>query len=80
MERINMITLMIEELDNKKSENAEMIKLFMEFNSHLCNDVLYTDSRYKDTTIIITNMFKKLMIDFCKEVYDCVNGEGVYKK
>ena len=68
---------MINELNNKGS--FEDIKIYMKINKSLCNDVLYKDSKYKESTIILTHIFNNIMTNFCKEVYDCVNKEGAYK-
>lgn len=77
--KIDIVEFMITEINNKYPNKLNEEKVFMTLNKSLCNDVLYNDSRYKESTIILTNIFRNLMTDFCKEVNDCINKEGVYK-
>lgn len=57
--------------------NEELI--FLELNRNLCNSVLYNDPKFKESTIILTHIFKNLMMDFIKEVSMRVNEKGPYK-
>lgn len=57
--------------------NEELI--FLELNRNLCNNVLYNDPKFKESSIILTHIFKNLMMDFIKEVSMRVNEEGPYK-
>lgn len=77
--RLDIVEFIINEIDNKYSNNLNEEKLFMKMNKSLCNDVLYQDKKFKESTIIMTHIFRNLMMDFCKEVSNCVNKEGVYK-
>ncbi len=78
MKKIDIIELMMKEIPDTGSTQLAKIKLYMKLHKGLCNDVLYTDYKYKDSTIILTNIFNNLMSDFCKEVTDYLNEEGVY--
>lgn len=77
--KIDIVEFMITEINNKYPNKLNEEKVFMMLNKTLYNDVLYSDSRYKESTIILTNIFRNLMLDFCKEVNDYINKEGVYK-
>lgn len=57
--------------------NEELI--FLELNRNLCNSVLYNDPKFKESAIILTHIFKNLMMDFIREVSMRVNEEGTYK-
>lgn len=76
MNKIDIIELMIKEIDCYPDK--ERIKTYMTFHKSLCNDVLYTSLKYKESSIILTNIFRNLMSDFCKEVTDYLNEEGAY--
>lgn len=77
--RLDLVQFMINEINNKYPDKLIEEKIFMSLNKSLCNDVLYQDDKYKESTIILTNIFRNLMTDFCKEVNNCVNKEGAYK-
>lgn len=77
--KIDFVTIFINEIERRKIKKLNKEKIYMELNKSLCNNVLYTDSRYKESTIILTHIFNNLMIDFIKEVNDCVNKTGAYK-
>ena len=74
--RIDVVNIILNEI--KDNKNLEKEKLYMQMHDSLCNEVLYTSSKYKESTIILTHIFNNLMNDFVKEVYDCVNNEGAY--
>ena len=78
MNKIDIVSLMIKELDQYPS-NQDKIKLYMDYHKSLCNDVLYTSPKYKDSAIILTNIFKTLMADLCKEITNYLNEEVEYK-
>lgn len=78
--KLNIAEIILKELERSSSNNHKKIKSFLHFNNKLCNDVLYTDSRYKESVIILTHIFRNLTNDFCKQITDCVNNEGVDKK
>lgn len=78
MDKIDIISLMIKELDQYPG-NHDKIKLYMDYHRNLCNDVLYTSSKYKESTIILTNIFRTLMSDLCKEITNCLNEEVEYE-
>ncbi len=69
---------MIKELD-QYTGNQDKIKLYMDYHKSLCNDVLYTSSKYKDSAIILTSIFRTLMSDLCKEITNYLNEEVEYK-
>lgn len=77
--KIDFATMFINEIERRKMKKLCKEKIFLELNKSLCNNVLYTDSKYKESTIILTHIFNDLMIDFMKEVNDCVNKVGAYK-
>ena len=77
--KIDFATMFINEIERRKMKKLCKEKIFLELNKSLCNNVLYTDSKYKESTIILTHIFNDLMIDFIKEVNNCVNKEGAYK-
>ena len=77
--KIDFATMFINEIERRKMKKLNKEKIFIDFNKSLCNNVLYTDSKYKESTIILTHIFNDLMIDFMKEVNDCVNKVGAYK-
>ena len=64
---------------NRRKIKLKKEKLFMDFNRGLCNNALYSDPKYKESAIILSHIINDLMVDFLKEVYDCVNVEGAYK-
>lgn len=76
MNKIDIIELMIKEIENYTGNDR--IKMYMTLHKGLCNDVLYSDRKYKESAIILTNIFRNLMRDFCKEVTDYLNEEGAY--
>lgn len=76
--KFDITQFMIDEIDvNYQHLNEE--KIFMKLNKNLCNGVLYSDPKFKDSTIILTHIFKNLMLDFVREVNMRINKEGVYK-
>ena len=75
--RIDIVNIILNEIKNKEKLKEESI--YMEMHESLCNEVLYTNTRYKESAIILTSIFNNLMSDFIKEVYDCIHKEGVYK-
>ncbi len=76
--KFDITQFMIDEIDvNYQHLNEE--KIFMKLNKNLCNGVLYNDPKFKDSTIILTHIFKNLMLDFVREVSMRINKEGVYK-
>ncbi len=77
--KIDFATIFINEIERREMKKLNKEKIFMEMNKSLCNNVLYTDTKYKESTIILTHIFNDLMIDFIKEVNNCVNKEGAYK-
>lgn len=77
--KIDFVTIFINEIERREMKKLKKEKIYMEMHKSLCNDVLYTDSKYKESTIILTHIFNNLMIDFIKEVNDCVNKVGAYK-
>ncbi len=77
--KIDFATIFINEIERREMKKLNKEKMFMEMNKSLCNNVLYTDTKYKESTIILTHIFNDLMIDFIKEVNNCVNKEGAYK-
>ena len=77
--KIDFATIFINEIERREMKKLNKEKDFMKINKSLCNNVLYTDSKYKESTIILTHIFNNLMIDFIKEVNNCVNKEGAYK-
>ena len=77
--KIDFATMFINEIERRKMKKLNKEKIFIDFNKSLCNNVLYTDSKYKESTIILTHIFNNLMVDFIKEVNDCVNKVGAYK-
>lgn len=77
--KIDFAKMFINEIERREMKQLSKEKTFIEMNTSLCNNVLYTDSRYKESSIILTHIFNNLMIDFIKEVNDCVNDMGVYK-
>lgn len=79
IEKLDITGFIINEINRNNPEKLNEEKLFMKLNKNLCNDVLYSDSKYKESTIILTHIFKNLMIDFIKEVNDCVEKKGAYK-
>ena len=74
--KIDIAEIMMGKIKENKSLECEL--LFMKMNKHLCNDVLYTDKKYKESTIIMTHIFNNLMCSFIREVSDCVNKRGAY--
>ena len=79
MKKIDIIEVIINEINRDNNKKLEEEKLFMKMNRSLCNDVLYNDNKYKESTIIMTNIFKNIMTDFIKEVNNYINKAGVYK-
>jgi len=79
IDKIDISSIIINEIDRFNNKKLEQEKFFIQMHKTLCNDVLYTDSKYKESTIILTHIFRNLMMDFCKEVSEYVNNEGVYK-
>lgn len=79
MNKIDLTEMMIKEITDKYPEKLDKVKSYLSMHKGLCNDVLYTDLKYKESTIILTNIFRSLMMDFCKEVTDYLNEEGVYR-
>ena len=77
--KIDFATMFINEIERRKMKKLNKEKIFIDFNKSLCNNVLYTDSKYKESTIILNHIFNNLMVDFIKEVNDCVNKVGAYK-
>ena len=77
--KIDFATMFINEIERRKMKKLNKEKIFIDFNKSLCNNVLYTDSKYKESTIILTHIFNNLMFDFIKEVNDFVNNVGAYK-
>jgi len=77
--RINIIDFILMEIERNYKNKLIDEKTFMVINKKICNDVIYEDKKFKDSAIIMTHIFKNLMIDFCNEVNKCVNKEGVYK-
>lgn len=77
--KIDIVGIFINEIERKNKTHLQEEKLFMEMKKNMCNDVLYTDNKYKESAIILTHIFNNLMIDFVKEVSDCVNKVGAYK-
>ena len=77
--KVDVVTVFINEIERRDMKKLKKEKAFMEMNKSLCNNVLYTDSRYKESTIILTHILNNLMVDFIKEVNDCVNKVGAYK-
>ena len=45
--KIDFVTIFINEIERRKIKNLNKEKIYMELNKSLCNNVLYTDSRYK---------------------------------
>lgn len=78
MIKIDIVELMIKEIGEKYPEKLEREKFYLEMHKRLCNDVLYSDPKYKENTIILTNIFRNLMMDLCKEVTNYLNEEGIY--
>ncbi len=76
--KLDMASLIICELKNNYPKLTEE-RIFMEINKSLCNGVLYNDPKFKESTIILTHVFKNLMTDFVKEVTLRINKEGDYK-
>ena len=77
--KIDFATIFINEIERREMKNLNKEEIYMKLNKSVCNNVLYTDSRYKESTIILTHIFNNLMIDFIKEVNICVNKTGAYK-
>lgn len=77
--KIDFATIFINEIERREMKNLNKEEIYMKLNKSLCNNVLYTDSRYKESTIILTHIFNNLMIDFIKEVNDCINKTEAYK-
>ena len=77
--RIDIVEMIINEINNRNYDHLNEEKLFLEMNKSLCNNVLYQDKKFKDNTIILTNIFRNIFSDMIKEVNNCINKEGVYK-
>lgn len=76
--KIDIAEIIINEINNNYG-NLEEVKLYIKLHKNLCNDVLYSDDKYKESVMILSHIFKNIMTDFCKEVTNCINKEGVYK-
>lgn len=79
MNNLDLTEFMIKKLETSDSKEKKELIAYMSFHKSLCNEVLYSDKKYKETAIIITHLFNNLFSDFCKEVINCVYQEGVYK-
>lgn len=77
--KIDIAGFIINEIERNNLEKFDEEELFIKLNKNLCNDVLYNDLKYKESTIIVSHILKNLMIDFLKEVNNCVKKEGAYK-
>lgn len=78
--KIDIVDIFINEIDRKNNKKLRKERVFMDFNRSLCNNALYGDTKYKESAIILTHILNNLMVDFLKEVHDCVNKEGAYRK
>ncbi len=76
--KMDIAEIIINEISDNYS-NLEEVKLYIKLHKNLCNDFLYSDNKYKESVIILSHIFKNVMTDFCKEVTNCINKEGVYK-
>ena len=77
--KIDIVSIFVNEIERRNHKHLEQEKLFIQMKKGLCNDVLYNDKKHKKSVIILTNIFNILMIDFMKEVNDCINKVGAYK-
>jgi hypothetical protein len=77
--KLDIAGFIINEIERNNLEKFDEEELFIKLNKNLCNDVLYSDLKYKESTIIVSHILKNLMIDFLKEVNNCVKKEGAYK-
>ena len=71
-ERINIVKAMINELSNSENKNTEIIRKYLILNEALCNEVLYTDPKYKESSIILTHIFKNLTLNLGKEITNVI--------
>lgn len=78
IDEIDITSLMICEIKNNYPKLNEE-RIFMEINKNLCNSVLYNDPKFKESSIILTHIFKNLIATFVREVNLRINKEGVYK-
>lgn len=76
--KIDISEIIINEINNNYS-NLEEVKEYIKLHKNLCNDVLYSDYKYKESVMILSHIFKNIMTDFCKEVTNCINKEGAYR-
>ncbi len=79
MNNLDLTEFMIKKLETSDSKEKKELIAYMSFHKSLCNEVIYSDKKYKGTAIIITHLFNNLFSDFCKEVINCVRQEGAYK-
>lgn len=77
--KVDIVNIFINEINRRKIKKHKKEKVFMDFNRSLCNNTLYSNHKYRESAIILSHIINDLMVEFLKEVYECVNQEGVFE-
>jgi len=71
--KIDFIDMLLIELENRinidpENEMLHKIKIYMESHKGRCLDYLYTNSKYKESALILTHIFKNIFTDISKDI------------
>lgn len=69
IEEIDIVEFMLHTIPNDTLEK-QRIKLYLKTHKTDCNYYIFNDLKYKDRVICLTNIFKTVQADLCREVFN----------